>query len=801
MRPGTFIEWDDQSQIKPLAIKEVREAPTICAVSTTDKGPEDWTALEGKAWFNAYGDNISFASHGQPLLQSAMAINSGARLLFKRLVADDACLANIGIVAKLVTESVQKMDKDGNVLYDDGLGGETIESQKRDSEGNPIYLDKSTGKETTFEQRQDDSGNSVYIDKFGIETTESQRKDSSGNFLFLDDNGVETTSKEKYNADGQKLYVGYNGELITDSQKRDETGNALYEDNEGNVTTSPQKMNSDNQLLYRKPDGSEVIYADSTLEWIGEHTEGDGTDTPDPEVTYTPIMNTALQNKVAENAPSMNTPVLNEPVLNDAIMVDGSTKVVYTLKTAVGIKLNDVMSAVSAIKADIREDEYLLWVIADNGRGKSRKRFKIVPNYRLSKNLKYILYNLLVIENGEIKETILFTPNPNQVRANENISLADKIKTNSTQITAYQDEESLVNFLNAVAETAGITAEDTSVNDYIFCRTIKDRPLNNISVDTENGVDLSSNFGQSLQSGDNGSFGDRPWYNARQLYNEQAINALNGTYDKVIFDVDRYFIDAILDANYDAPVKRAIESLAIYREDFMYFRDMGTEIWTLEDAIYENMDNLSTMFAATYCTAYDIHDPYTRKQITVTIMYDMAQFLPPHMNNGFNLPPAGILHGFIIRNAIEGTVHFLPVVYPGTDEKDELNEARINYASYIENRLVVETLYTSQEAYTQFSFINNVMSTQKVVKAIRRRCPVIRYSFIDGQSLEEYKTDINMVLERYRNWFKVLEMEYVNDPTYVQNKIFYAVLRVCFRDFVQSELFKITAFNEEVTIS
>ena len=799
MRPGTFIEWDDQSQIRSLKIKEVREAPIFCAVSTTDKGPEEWTCLQGKEWFDTYGKNISFVSHGQPLLQSAMAINSGAKLLFKRLVADDACLANIGVVAKLIKNITQKIDNENNPLYDDGTGNEITSEQKLDITGKLVYRDEYTGLETTDEQRHTEDGVPVYTNRYGVETTEPQKKDGSGKLLYLDDNGVETTSKQKYNTEGLPLYVGFDGNITTDSQKKDENGNVLYEDNEGNVTASPQKMNSNNQLLYKRPDGVEVIYADSTLEYIGEHVDGDGTEAPDPEVAYVPVMNTILTNEFAENIPAMNSPVMNSPVMNKPIMINGSTKIVYTLKTAVGVKNNDIMTAVDAIKADIKENEYLLWVIADNGRGSSRKRFKIVPNYRLSKNLKYILYNFMVIEDGEVKETIVFTPNPDQVRANENISLADKINTDSSQVIAYQNEEGLIDFLNAVAEIAKV--DYGTVNDYIFCRTLKDRPLNNISVDTENGIDLSSNVGQSLQSGDNGSFGNRPWNNARDLYNEQAVNALNGTFDKIIFDVDRYFIDAIFDANYDPIVKRTIEALAIYREDFMYFRDMGTEIWTLDDATYENMDNLSTMFAATYCQAYDIHDPYTRKQITVTIMYHLAQFMPPHLNNGFNLPPAGVLHEFVIRDAIKGTVHFLPTVYPSVDEKNELNEMRINYASYIEDKLVVETLYTSQEEYTQFSFINNVMAIQKVVKAVRRRCPIIRYSFIDGQDLSTYMNDINDVLESFKSQFRVLEMEYVNDPTYVQNKIFYAVIKCCFRDFVQTELFKITAFNEESTIS
>lgn len=119
----------------------------------------------------------------------------------------------------------------------------------------------------------------------------------------------------------------------------------------------------------------------------------------------------------------------------------------------------------------------------------------------------------------------------------------------------------------------------------------------------------------------------------------------------------------------------------------------------------------------------------------------------------------------------------------------------INYASYIDNRLVLETLYTSQDKHTQWSYINNVMGIQDVVKAIRTRCPIIRYSFIDGEDLEKYRADVEEVLDGFKSNFKALQLQFVEDTTYSQNKIFYAVLQVVYKDFVQSEYFKVTALS------
>ena len=223
MYPGFIAEFNDQSDINRLPVTEVRNRALFGSVFTSDKGPEGWTRVVGKEFFNLYGKTISFARHGQPLLQSAMAINAGAEMLCKRLVADDAALANISLVATLSDTEVQATDADGN----------------------PLYLD-----------------------------------------------------------------------------------------NEGNQTV---------------------------------------------EVTENPVMTTEKTVK-------------------------------YSIKSVEGVKtLNEAFS--TALK-DCGEGEYLLYTIADNGRGTSKKRIKIVPNYRLSKGQVYTLYNLSVLENSVEDESMTFTTNP-----------------------------------------------------------------------------------------------------------------------------------------------------------------------------------------------------------------------------------------------------------------------------------------------------------------------------------------------------------------------------------------------------
>ena len=93
------------------------------------------------------------------------------------------------------------------------------------------------------------------------------------------------------------------------------------------------------------------------------------------------------------------------------------------------------------------------------------------------------------------------------------------------------------------------------------------------------------------------------------------------------------------------------------------------------------------------------------------------------------------------------------------------------------------------------SYINNVMGIQEVVKAIRTRCPAIRYTFIDGEDLERYKADVEEVIAPFQSNFKQLTLDFVSDATYSANKIFYAALKVVYNDFVQTEWFKVTALS------
>ena len=606
MYPGVIVEYDDQSSVGVLPVSEVRNKPLFAALFTSDKGTEKWTRVTGEDFFKMYGKTISFSRHGQPLLQAAMSINAGGELLCKRLVASDSTLANLGIVATISETEVQAKDENGNLLFQDAEGNQTVEE----------------------------------------------------------------------------------------------------------------------------------------------------TDTP--------------------------------------VMTAG-TGIAYSLMTADTATTPEEVK--EALEAKIGEGQYLLYVICDNGRGVSKKRIKITPNYRMSKSVEYTMYTLSIIEGSETIESMTFSVNPNMVVNGQNISLYSMINANSRQLVCIDDSTGMEKFIAALAEATGMTEEDIYAADPLFGCTKKGIALDGISV-AETGVDLQYTYGQQLQSGSNGAFGTHPIENAVE-FTTQAVEALDGTFDPAIYNVDQYRLNAIVDANYPEGVKRAIEALATFREDFMYFRDQGLGVNTIDLIAEKCNSEAKNMFCASYPQSYDIIDPYSKKQITVTIGYSLAQMLVSHCDNGANLPTAGMKHNMVIKDAIYGTLSFSPTICPDPigNQKEILDDMRVNYASYIDNQLVIESLYTSQDKHTQWSYVNNVMGIQDVVKAIRIRCPIIRYTFIDGDDLEQYRADVEEVIAPYRSNFKTLELEYVEDATYSANKIFYAVLKVVYRDFIQTEWFKVTALS------
>lgn len=448
-------------------------------------------------------------------------------------------------------------------------------------------------------------------------------------------------------------------------------------------------------------------------------------------------------------------------------------------------------------------DHYALFLIADNGRGASNKRIRIYRDTSRSAPVLYVRYFLEIQEDGKVLETLPFTMNPDIVEKNHNLSLSDVVLRQSNQIRAVVFEDEFKAFTENVSNLVGFTENEFAYADCLFATDFYGNPYNECpnggSISTL-GINLSTVYGIQLLNGSNGpSFGDRPIVSPK--YAAEVVNAYNGNFDDCIYDLDNNRVDAIFDADYPDVVKRSIEQLVNFREDCMFFEDMGRYIRSIEDIeLMFNTHSISrSRFVAIYINSYDVYDPYTCKQINVTMMYNLARLFVKHFVNGRSRPFCGQKYSMVIptESMIPGTLNFAPKRTPKKDQKAQLDALRVNYCCMFEGTiLAVASEYTSQTEYTQLSFINNVLSVQEVIKAIRIVCPKIRYSFIDEDSddFARYKDDINnLIIAKYADRFKSCEIEYVTNEIYTLNKIIYAIIKVRFRDFVQTEYFKITA--------
>lgn len=649
--PAVSVIWDDQSAINKIntATEDSIDRPIIMVASSADKGPEEWkTKLMGQDFYDYYGQVPSFSKHGQPLIQAANAIDAGAYVTFKRVVADDATLANVGIVAELKYTSVG---------YTDPTTGMYVWE----------YKDPSGVVKRQFSNTDPSTGSTTYTQVFT--------------------NQVNITYKAvTYNLGGTS--VGAN------SNKPSDFANQLY-----------------------------------------------------------------------------------------------ST---YAHKGTVGSN----------------DQTYPLFMITDNGRGESKKRFRISRDTTTSKPVNYVRYFIEIMENDKTLETFAFTLNPDIVEKDTNVNIQNVIRIKSHQVRCNFFEEEFNAFCENVASLLNtttsidnstlvsdeITADEFKRQDPIFGTDFYGNTYTYLNCDYSI---LNNIFGIQLANGSNGSFGDTP-INAVS-YSAQLVQAFDGTFDDSIYDLDNNRVDAIFDANYPNAVKRAIEDLVTFREDCMFFRDMGIGVSSIGNIQTNDKFNLKNRYCATYLNSYDIYDPYTRKQISVTVMYDLVRLFVKHFINGRTRPFCGDKYGIDIPldNMVPGTLNFSPKRTPSLDQKQTLDDLRINYLSYYDgNILAMNSEYTSQTEYTQLSWINNVLAVQQVIKAIRVLCPKIRYSFLDGEDLQNYKKDVqNLIIDKYSSLFKSFTIEYVEDGTYESNKIIYACLYAKFRNFIQTEIFKIIALQ------
>lgn len=514
------------------------------------------------------------------------------------------------------------------------------------------------------------------------------------------------------------------------------------------------------------------------------------------------VLANAIVSIKATKVPDTPGPNPGDPSIPPA---DGTPKVILKIQVDTvtdAETITDVKTFAATLESTSNPNDkvFPLFIITDNGRGTSAKKFRLIPDYSTARELSFMQYTLRILENTSTLENMNFALDQSVQYTGKNYGIDAVVKNNSAQVQSFTYEENILALAEYVGSILKIEASDLLNTDLLFGTSRLGIANPEITIDVDS-INLNNPLGVNLMSGSNGSFTDKPIeISTQDIYINSLTAAFTEDGNEDIYDTDKYQIDAVFDANYPIETKKAIEELADFRTDFMFFRDLGF-VSTYDQIKAAAATVTPSVFNAIYHNSYDIIDPYTKKQIPVTITYSLSKLFVNHFINNKANPFEGIQYGIIISDAIEGTINYLPKRLKSVDQKQALVDINVNYISYYNDTLVMETQFTSDYNYTQLSWVSNVICVQEVIKMLRVHCPKTRYTFIDAdgngdsQAFDNYKKDVDERLSDYKGNFKSLTFEYQYDETQVQNKQFYATIRFAFRDFMESEHFNLFMIN------
>lgn len=471
----------------------------------------------------------------------------------------------------------------------------------------------------------------------------------------------------------------------------------------------------------------------------------------------------------------------------------------YAAKTVTGA--TSFEKVVSEAKTSATATEFPILVITDNGRGSSIKKFRIAPDYTTSKSLQYCMYFLQDIENTSVVESTRFAIAPNAVYTYGNKTRSTNlIETSTVQLKTEMLSDQIEKFVTKLADVSGYSETELFKNDILFGNTIRGVGLTNIVVD-DTGLVLNNTYGISLLSGNNGTFGDAPFPGeiATEAWSTEATKFFKGELTDEVWDYEIHRIDFCTDANYPDPVKEGIAELAAWRKDFYFFRDLGLDIWDFDSVVSKvsNTDRVKSPFVGDYLTTYAIIDPNSKKQIRVTMTHGLSPLLVSHYSSNVSAPLAGQYNNFVIDEAIAGTLNFSPRITPSVNQKELLDELRVNFASYANpGILVVQSLYTSQNHWGPLSYANNVIITQMTVKAVREYMPKIRFQQTESTDFSSLRQSVDdNVLTHYQGFFKKVRSVYTRDAEASTQKEFNFSLECYYKDWDQHENMDVYAID------
>lgn len=260
--------------------------------------------------------------------------------------------------------------------------------------------------------------------------------------------------------------------------------------------------------------------------------------------------------------------------------------------------------------------------------------------------------------------------------------------------------------------------------------------------------------------------------------------AWDGTNDKRILTAKRIGADAMFDANYPFATKCKMAELALARKDGLLYLDTGirSSFGSNEiGAMIKDYARFSSRLISKNVHQYVTRDPITKKRITVTITYFLAnQFWQHVTNNGVSIPFVKDycqLSGHM-RNTLEPTVEDFEVGL-----KQKLNENRFNYFETIEDNVYQRaTQNTSQPENSDLLEESNVHLLYQAKRMIEYDINAKLYNFNEADVRRRFK---KYEEDRFRNWnnryVERIEIEFKSNKWEHEHSILHCYVSVVFR--------------------
>lgn len=227
---------------------------------------------------------------------------------------------------------------------------------------------------------------------------------------------------------------------------------------------------------------------------------------------------------------------------------------------------------------------------------------------------------------------------------------------------------------------------------------------------------------------------------------ELIVAAYNGELNPAILDKLQWPIDVVLDANYDANTKIAIQNFITQRGDCVALLDVGFRT-TVADTLDQRSSNaglqMSDYKVAIFGHDFIIGDTYNGLDIKVTAPYFLAKKIPVIDNAKgiqypFVGPRDGVISGFKAIN-----------FYPNEFEKEDLYLSQINYVEKDPKRTNFGSQLTSQVQNSALSDINNVRALLRLKREVEYIMNEYRYTFNDKITLEDANYELSQYLQKW----------------------------------------------------